>query len=244
MSDFFLDWIDGGAGSDPYLSFVRILCHFNTSSGSGVSRTYVNEITGSGAITTIGSATTYPDVTTGNFKFGPASLLYPAPSENGGVQSSEVPSVYDYNVDTGDFTEEFFVYLPNTSSTLELLDARASGGTAGYRIYCYATGVLEFWGNGAARITSAGNALSSGVWQHIAVSRASGVTRLFVDGTQVGSSYTDSNNYTATTNRTLGNFYNAFQAAYNTGFDEWRLTVGVGRYTSNFTPPSSAFPNF
>ena len=41
-------------------------------------------------------------------------------------------------------------------------------------------------------------------WHHVAVSRLSGVTRLFLDGSKIGSDYTDTNNYGTTKPLTIG----------------------------------------
>lgn len=50
--------------------------------------------------------------------------------------------------------------------------------------------------NGAVTIT--GNVMTTNSWTHIALSRVSGVTRMYMGGDQAGSNYTDTNNYTST----------------------------------------------
>jgi len=90
-----------------------------------------------------------------------------------------------------------------------------------------------------------------GRWYHIAISRTGAVTRLFINGIQIGLNIADANTYfAATTNAkyavggTMSGTGTAVQAntSYNARFDEHRVTVGVGRYTANFTPPAAAFP--
>lgn len=91
-----------------------------------------------------------------------------------------------------------------------------------------------------------------GRWYHIAVCRdGSNDNRLFIDGVAQGLPKADANTYNAT-GVGVGLWFGAqqdFGSATingNSGFagwmDEIRLTPGVARYTSNFTPPSSAFP--
>ena len=75
-------------------------------------------------------------------------------------------------------------------------------------------------------------------WYHIAVcSEGSASTgRFFVDGVQQGSAYTiPSTILNTTTNIRLGSQNNALY--FNGYFDDVRITNGVARYTSDFTPP-------
>ena len=98
-------------------------------------------------------------------------------------------------------------------------------------------------GNGTTTITSPSYTLSTNTWYHIAVSRSGTTTRMFLDGVQTGSSWTDTTNYTAVDYVCVGNNYPATigWAGY---IDDVRITKGVARYTSTFTVPSSEFPNY
>lgn len=84
-------------------------------------------------------------------------------------------------------------------------------------------------------------------YYHVAVARDAGVTRLFIDGVQQGVDVADANTYFNGTAplSVAGRFEGTSTFIANTqlyGFlDETRLTIGVGRYIANFTPPTSAF---
>jgi hypothetical protein len=67
------------------------------------------------------------------------------------------------------------------------------------------------------------------------VVKYNGNTKIYVDGTQSGSTYSDSESYAVTDMDAIG--YHPF----NGYIDEFRITKGVARYTSNFTAPTSAF---
>ncbi len=80
----------------------------------------------------------------------------------------------------------------------------------------------------------------------IAVCRASGVNRLFIDGVRVGPAASDSANYFGHnspmgigTHMTSGS---SVDDAFNGWLDEIRYTVGVGRYTAEYTPATVKFP--
>jgi hypothetical protein len=77
-------------------------------------------------------------------------------------------------------------------------------------------------------------------WHHLAVTRADGVFRLFVDGIQEGSEYTD--DITLTGGQTLA-FCGApsVSGSFCGWLDDFRFTNGVARYTEAFTPPVAAY---
>ena len=76
-------------------------------------------------------------------------------------------------------------------------------------------------------------------WHHIALSRSGTSTRLFLDGVQVGSTYTDSNNYLVGASRPIfgASGFNTADVNYLGYIDDFRITRGYARYTSTFTPP-------
>jgi hypothetical protein len=76
-----------------------------------------------------------------------------------------------------------------------------------------------------------------GAWNHVALCRSGTSTRLFLNGTQVGSTQTDSTNYASTEFQLGGSNFNGL-------VDEVRITKGVARYTGNFTAPTAAFDAF
>ena len=83
-------------------------------------------------------------------------------------------------------------------------------------------------------------------WYHIAVSRSGTDLRGFIDGVQQGSTITDS---TAWTNKSgsrplrMGRFIGSGgQSSYFNGYaQDVRITKGLARYTSAFTPPTTEF---
>jgi len=76
-------------------------------------------------------------------------------------------------------------------------------------------------------------------WYHFAVVRASSVTKLYIDGTQA-LSVADTADYTGTYFG-IGSIYGAANAQCFSGhISDFRITKGLARYTSNFTPPSAA----
>ena len=178
-------------------------------------------------------------VATAQSKFGGASML-----SDGTGDCLQVLSNADFAFGSGDFTIEFFI-RPTTAltGTYNIWDQRATGAGGGVVPSIYITGsVLYYFTNSDNRIAYS-ITLQSGTWYHFALSRSSGSTKMFLDGTQVGSTYTDSNSYT-TSQVVIGAYaatgsYTGSTPAY---FDEMRVSNSA-RYTTTFTPTTSAFAN-
>lgn len=89
--------------------------------------------------------------------------------------------------------------------------------------------------------------LLAGVWQHIAVSRASNVLRVFIDGVIVFQSTSAANFDSRWNELTIGGSDASSPAAVSSApegdaIDDVRVTVGHPRYTAAFVPPTAALP--
>lgn len=158
---------------------------------------------------------------------------------DGTVDYITVPSGSDFAFGTGDFTVEFW-FMQTVAGNPFLIDCRPISSTNGAYVTTYINaGTVVFFTNAAARITS--SAITTGAWYHVAVCRSGTSTRLFLNGTQTGSTYTDPTNYIASPVNIGASGNGLFPL---TGyFDDIRITKGVARYTANFTPPAAAFPH-
>jgi hypothetical protein len=172
-------------------------------------------------------------VSTAQKKFGAGSVVF-----DGTGDDLVVASNADFAFGNGDFTVECWVYRSNASR----VEWIAHWGTIGanYAGALYASGAnLIYATSGTTRITGSNVLPTANTWYHVAVSRSSGVTRLFVNGTQRGSSYTDANTYAQGLVK-IGSYSNA---NYFLGYiDEIRLSNSA-RYTGAFTSSSTAFEN-
>lgn len=148
---------------------------------------------------------------------------------------SKIEMVADERVNfgTGDFTFEAWIRPNGVSGVQRIVDCRTSGPDIAPTLFMSGTSLR--YGTGAGdHITATGAIPTANTWYHIALSRASNTTKLFVDGVQVGSSYTDNNDYAD----------NAFKigASWNSGepfagyIDEFIIRKSA-TYGSGFTPP-------
>lgn len=141
---------------------------------------------------------------------------------------------------TGDFTVEFWLYLNSTAVQQGTFTVGTADNSASFSIFISTAGAVAYYSQGNLIISSNG-AVTTGVWYNITLARSAGSSKLFIDGTQVGSTYSDTKNYTSTTFR-VGLGYGGI-TNLNGFIDDLRVTKGVARYTANFTPPNRAFPD-
>ena len=139
---------------------------------------------------------------------------------------------------TGDFTIECWFYLntlPGGAAGAYLIDQRTTSPQVTPAVYVYSDGSIQYFVNGSTVIT--GGSVVINQWNHWALSRASGTTKMFLNGTQIGSSYSDSNSY-ITAPVAIGARFNGqdFVTGYISNF---RIVKGTAVYTSAFTPPTT-----
>jgi hypothetical protein len=167
----------------------------------------------------------------------PFTNAYPGSIKfNGSTQYLTLGSNTGFAYATGDFTIECWVRVNSVGTLQYIIDQRASATPTSITptIYLETTGILYYYVNGAIRITGT-TTLIANTWYAVSICRNSGSTRLFVNGVQEGSTYSDSNNYITTTMRlganasTTGNYLNGNLASV-------RVSKGIAYYTGTYTP--------
>lgn len=180
-------------------------------------------------ITTNGNTTT----STAQKKYGTGSMYFDGSGDYLSVDTST-----GFAFGTGDFTIECWVY-PTTAQTTDMFWVSAAG--SGGLFFGTHNGGIG-WGRAAvAWDYSSGVYLTLNVWSHVALVRNGTSMGVYVNGTIAGTLQTNSTSYDiSTTSLNIGS-----QGAnyYFTGYlDDVRITKGIARYTSVFTPPTAALP--
>lgn len=179
---------------------------------------------------TVGNA----QVDTSVVKYGTGSLKFDG---TGDVLS--IPYSNTFSFRTGDFTVEFWINKNNSNN--------------GFIMNCGENTSVGNW----ALILSSGNlywqsrynvtnlyfrsasSILDGNWHHVAITRSSGVQRMFFDGVIQGATVADTTDYVVTSGARIAIGLNNLSA----NFDDFRITKGVARYTTTFTPSDKAFPD-
>jgi len=164
--------------------------------------------------------------------------------DGSGYLVSNAASTDLYAFGSGEFTIEFWVYFNTVTGVQEIYDARPFGASGKYPTIYTSAGTIYYYTDSANRIT--GSTLSAGTWYHIALARSGTDTKLFVDGTQSGSTYTsDTNVYLNGAGRPcIGADGTTYALPFNGYLSNLRVTKGKARYTSNFNTnlPTGPFP--
>ena len=148
------------------------------------------------------------------------------------------------NFGTGDFTIECWVRFNSTATAVMIVTTNYNSTTgAGGWAFIYRGDIssLSLSVNANVAYTKAWSP-STGAWYHIAVTRSGTDLKLFVDGTQIGTTSTSSDNIAgATTLVVAGKLAGGTNLVLNGFIDDLRITRGVARYTANFTAPTITF---
>ena len=139
---------------------------------------------------------------------------------------------------TGDFTIEFFVNFTSIATSQNIYDARPAATNGAYPvIYFFNTPAkIAYYVNTADRILS-NNALVASQWYHVAISRVSSVTRMFINGALQTQTYSDTTNYLNGTTRPIIAASADLISPVLGYVSNLRVLKGTGLYTTSFTPP-------
>ena len=146
-----------------------------------------------------------------------------------------IPSTPNTTLGSGDFTIECWFYTNTVASNQMIFDARPTAEGAYPTIYITSSATVVYYTSSATRITS--GTVVAGTWYYLAVVRSSGSTKMYLNGTQAGSTYTDSATYLQSAVR-VGSDYTP-STVLNGYISDFRLTKGYARYTTTFTPPTT-----
>jgi hypothetical protein len=225
----------GSKSNDPNYSSVSLLLNGNGTNGS---TTFTDSSSYNHTVTPAGDA----QISTAQSKFGGASIAFDGNGDRVAVANNNA-----LNFGTGDFTVECWVrsVLPLDSYTLEFahICGKGNGVIAGtYALAFYQSKILFFSNTSLAKIGT--STLTNNTWYHFAASRSGSTLKLFVDGVEEYSG-TDTTNYTSSASFNAGDRQASDphnQYPFHGYIDDLRITKGVARYTSNFTPPTAQLP--
>lgn len=226
------DWLSSNYGwTDTY---TKLLLHFDGTNGS---TSFVDSSTANHSVTAFGNT----EVSIEQFKFGGSGAKF-----NGAGDYLSITDSADWNFGTGDFTIDFWFQL----STLQgsTLIGQNADPASNYWTIAYGSNSITFdaffASSLALRFSFPIGTVSQNTWYHIAIVRngnTSGTWHAFVNGveqtkTLLAGSYAMTMVDLSTPLRigsdasTYGNF--------NGYLDELRISKGIARWTSTFTPPT------
>jgi hypothetical protein len=140
-------------------------------------------------------------------------------------------------VGTQDYTWEAWVYSTNITQEQALF----AFGTYNPGLYIDTSSNIVHVDSGTGQQVNTAHGMSSNTWYHVAACRDGTNLRVFIDGTQVGSTGTGYNVDIPRDTLRIGAYETGASYRWIGYMEDVRLTIGLARYTSNFTVPSEAF---
>lgn len=145
----------------------------------------------------------------------------------------------DLRMETSDFTIEWFQYM-NSGQSFPRIFAIGNYPSTSIGVSIEG-GTFYFWGGSTALFSADVSSNLFNIWNHFAVSRSGNSLRVFRNGTQIGTTISNSTNFNNTSLALrIGNeTTTSVGAAYKGLLTNFRWVKGTAIYTSNFATPTS-----
>jgi hypothetical protein len=216
-----------GSGND---SYAKLLLHMDGTDGSS---TFPDDSSSGHSVTMFGNA----QVSTSQKKYGTGSGYF-----DGNGDYLSIPDSTDWDFGNGDFTIDFWISLSSLADTnnkaiISMQEDRMALGWAieiDVDILAFLIGSNQYRSNKALIINS---------WTHVAFVRSGNILKIFQNGietysTTIGTIAINGDDKSLV----ISNFRNTpYNRCLNGYLDEVRISKGIARWTSNFTPPSAPY---
>jgi hypothetical protein len=214
-------------------AYTKLLLHCNGTDGS---TTFIDE---SGKTIT---ANGHAQIDTAQSVFGGASALF----DGNGDDYLSIPQSSDFDLGSSDFTVDFR-FRANAFTTQNAICMYGTLAVRGWTIQVKDAQFRFYYStNGSTdSFFDITYDFVTGTFYHIEVGRTGGKMYVFVNGSAInagGTTFTDTI-FNANTAFVIGRFgdYTAADHSINGWVDEFRLSKGICRHTSDFTPPTSEY---
>jgi hypothetical protein len=228
------EWDAKSVTGDQYYNSCSLLLHCNGANGS---TTFTDNSKNNITVTANGNS----QISTAQSKFGGASGLFDGSGDYLYVPASSI------QVLGNTWTIECWYQAISRSNTYPTIISVSDNSYAGTIVlfdrHGSASTKFSFAVANAGAIVSGTTNVSNGTWYHLALVSNNGVVTMYVNGISEASQSSTTNS--ANKQIYIGaNFDYASYPTYLNGYiDELRITKGIARYTTNFTPQTSEFPN-
>ena len=211
-----------------------------TMNGANNGTTFTDTSASNHTVTAVANAKT----SSAQSKFGGSSGLF-----DGTGDGLTIPDSADWDWGTDPFTIDMWVRGDSTQTAggyKGLISTNGTSWASGEWTLSIntTTGFVEWWINdvgGGALITSTTN-MKDDAWHHVALTKSGDDTKLFIDGTQEGSTYTTGYSLvTPATGLIIGNASYSADRAFTGYMNEMRLVKGVATWTENFAVPIAPY---
>ena len=217
----------GSTVGDVYFPQTTLLLPFNGENAA----TTTSDLSNTNATVTFNGNS---QISTAQSKFGGSSLYFDGTA--GDNVTLPAGSAYRFSAD---FTVEMWFYMNAFNTYSELYSTWPSSGTGSLEIQIRSaiSNKIRTWYNSGSAFDSS-TSLSTGQWYHLALTRSGTTVTYWLNGTSDNTMTLSGQMGRDDTIVRIG-AYNS-QYTFDGYIDDMRVTNGVARYTSTFTPPTTA----
>lgn len=218
-------------------SYAKLLLHLDGTNGS---TTFTDSSSNTVTVTPAGSA----QISTAQSKFGGASGLFTVATSD----YVSFPDSTNFQVGSGAFTIDCWIRPTSVASNEWWFGDLDGSGVQKSLMMASNVGVftvnLTFSDLSQANQTHQ-TAISAGAWQHVAVVSNGTTITIYLNGV-AGNSPQATSGKAIQANQSSGSWFigkgGSYAGVYFGGhIDEFRFSKGIARWTTNFTPPTSAY---
>ena len=220
--------------ADPYFPYVTMLLPGNGTNGAQ-NNTFLDGSTNNFTITRNGNTT--------QGTFSPYGSNWSNYFNGTGNYLTTATSASGFSFGTGDFTVEFWINS-NQTTRCDPVGQDTSYSASGWWGFVFnrsSNNEMEWFENTNPRISATSVTWNNGQWNHVAVTRSGSSVKMFLNGTQVGSTYTTSFTYGASSVGVIAGVLSDDKTSGPlTGYlSNVRIVKGTALYTGTFTPSTT-----
>jgi hypothetical protein len=181
-------------------------------------------------------------------KFGATSIYF-----DGTVDALTIPFDSGLSFGTSDFTVDFWMMRNGSNGQYKGIiagDGNSSSWAPSASSWMIdsnnSTGNDWEFRRSTGTLATTGAIINDGTWYHLSFVRNGNTLKCYVDGIEKSSADVTGLSFTSTSGYAIGCAQNVDDAYHYIGYlDEIRVSPGIARWTSNFTPPTRPyFPNY
>lgn len=152
-----------------------------------------------------------------------------------------VPDNADWGFGTGDFSIDFWIWASSVATDeMVICTNNLAGETGGWAIRMNDDGTMLIKVQHATSKIVAAHGMSASTWYHIEVTRSGTTLYFFVAGTQITTASSVSDDVAQASAVHIG-IRPSLDKPFTGSLDEIRISKGVARHTSNFTPETAPY---
>lgn len=218
--------------TDPNFKNTTLLLQADGTGSGSQNQTFLDGSTNNFFITRNGNTT--------QGSFSPFSPVWSNYFDGSGDYISMPSATSALALGSGDWTVECFAYITDFSDNRTLIDIYDGNSSVRFIWRIKTTGLLAFQGSNGTDRTVTTTTVPTNAWVHLAICKASGTTRMFINGIQSNTNYTDTNTYTNSGASAIGIISSDFSSSPYLGYiSNFRVVKGTALYAANFNPPTA-----